>query len=460
MSELRVQVLSILHELELKQKNEHRELRRALLQTEEKREEMEGHLKHAIQTCQKQMEFSSQQTDELQARLAESLATSECLSTEVMEYQEINKRAQSTIASLTKDRDMLETKERDFRLRSEVLEQELAQERIRNQEKIDKLSAKLTSENKKLRKKMEARLSEVEEENEGLRKALDSIASKISQFSAKNTPVSVKVKSAVNGKEETALNSPPETAADSGPCSIGDSENDNDSVQSTSEYMLDGDYPMDKTLEEESMLMSSMENSDSMRFEKSSVKEEDPQEQSYLPLMESPVQSNLINLDSPLFSGCSEKSVSTKLVDAEGVASSPKSEPSASMQLPSSFSDTSLDQMQEDFQSKENFPLPQTRSVGEETDVVQEEHVSHPVKTHALEEESFAADGYSEERLAAVGKGKAAVNISEHKELNRLSKTTKTAGGKRVAPMMFDREEEADYESEDWWNSFTMQASI
>ena len=45
-----MQVLSMLHESELKQNNEYRELRRALLMTEEKREEMEGHLKHAIQT--------------------------------------------------------------------------------------------------------------------------------------------------------------------------------------------------------------------------------------------------------------------------------------------------------------------------------------------------------------------------------------------------------------------------
>jgi hypothetical protein len=463
MSELRVQVLSILHELELKQRNEHRELRRALLQTEEKREEMEGHLKHAIQTCQKQMEFATQQTDDLQARLAESLATSECLSTEVMEYQEINKRAHGTIERLTKDRDMLEAKERDFRLRSEVLEQEMAQERIKSKEKMDRISAKLKSENKKLRKNMEVRLSEVEEENEGLRKALDSIASKISQFSAKNTPVSVKVKSVTNNneEEETLLE-----AADSGPCSsIGKmSDNDNDSsVQSTNEddeYTLDGaDYPVDKTLEEESrhkhervssLLMSSMENEDSIRMQESIAKEDlqespeiDPdQEQSYLPLMESPVQSNLINLDSPLYSTYSQKSVSTKLVDTEGVASSPKSEPSASMVF--SISDTSLDQMQRE-----------------------EDHssTSHVVETHVLQEDSFRADDdaeYGEEdSLAVVGKGKAAVNAREHKELSKISKTTKTAaGGKRVAPTMFSRGEEADYESEDWWNSFTMQTSI
>ena len=104
-----MQVLSMLHESELKQNNEYRELRRALLMTEEKREEMEGHLKHAIQTCQKQMEFASMQTDELQSRLAENLAKNECLSTEVLECQERMKQSQSTIARLSKDVGILET---------------------------------------------------------------------------------------------------------------------------------------------------------------------------------------------------------------------------------------------------------------------------------------------------------------------------------------------------------------
>ena len=153
-----MQVLSMLHESELKQNNEYRELRRALLMTEEKREEMEGHLKHAIQTCQKQMEFASMQTDELQSRLAENLAKNECLSTEVLECQERMKQSQSTIARLSKDVGILETKEKDYRLRSEALEEELSQERVKSRDKVKKVTTKLTSENKKLKRNLEARL--------------------------------------------------------------------------------------------------------------------------------------------------------------------------------------------------------------------------------------------------------------------------------------------------------------
>merc|ERR1739848_608761 len=260
------------------------------------------------------------QTDELQSRLAENLAKNECLSTEVLECQERMKQSQSTIARLSKDVGILETKDKDYRLRSEALEEELSQERVKSRDKVKKVTTKLTSENKKL-KRNEARLKEMEQENEGLRKALDSIASKISKFSAKNTPVESKTR-----PMDMEMGTPP-LACELSASSLEDSDEIGD------ECILEDDYPVDETLPEESSLNPESSFTDSLARKNSVTEELSPAKvaTNHLlespPIVESPVKSDLINLDSPIFSDTSEKSVS-KFIEAEEVRTSPKSMPS------------------------------------------------------------------------------------------------------------------------------------
>ena len=463
-----MQVLSMLHESELKQNNEYRELRRALLMTEEKREEMEGHLKHAIQTCQKQMEFASMQTDELQSRLAENLAKNECLSTEVLECQERMKQSQSTIARLSKDVGILETKEKDYRLRSEALEEELSQERVKSRDKVKKVTTKLTSENKKLKRNLEARLKEMEQENEGLRKALDSIASKISKFSAKNTPVESKTR-----PMDMEMGTPP-LACELSASSLEDSDEIGD------ECILEDDYPVDETLPEESSLNPESSFTDSLARKNSVTEELSPakvatnQLLESPPIVESPVKSDLINLDSPIFSDTSEKSVS-KFIEAEEVRTSPKSMPSG---ISTSISDLNVLDLQNssaemDFVQERNeaVSLSKTMSMSDDAENIVEQ-VEESIKAHPLPlQESETNSDYihdQEDRMGELMKSKHQTSESEEMHNNFSRTTTTMGGGKRIAalpPMESETRYSgfqeaatvADYESQDWWNSIHMQ---
>jgi len=490
-SELRVQVVSLLHESELKQRNEHRELRRALLMTEEKREEMEGHLKQAIQTCQKQMEFASQQTDELQSRLAENLARNECLSTEVLECQELNKQSQATIARLSRDLGVVETREIDASKRVASLESQLREEQLQAKAKVKKVTAKLTGENKKLRKQMESRLREVEEENEGLRKALDSIASKISQFSARNSPaVAAKVKP-VEEMLEAALSSP---------CSVADSVESSDSVllADPEDYAVDETLPGAIIAEEPAMAEAEEDAKHDVTEEFDDSIEigallEDP---ASVVDSESPVKSDLIDLDSPLFSATN---CVDSYIEAEDVGSSPKSEPSgftasvSGMNLLSVQDSLTCEEVSGPERSdvifspgKEDEMACESQDQADEEDqaAAEETDGSEGVAVHPLQERElnipeeaaevagadipamkakakemgFEGNGFAAARKT-LGGGKRVTGFKPS-EMDEMFGETDMQGKLPLGRMSHDLKVEADYESEDWWNSFTMESSL
>ncbi|QDZ18070.1 hypothetical protein HOP50_01g05740 [Chloropicon primus] len=445
-SEVRVQVLSMAIEREMKLKSEHREVRKALLLTEEKREEAEGQYKHAIQTCQKQMELAAQQTDELQARLAENLATNECLSTEVLEYQEINKRSHAAVARLERDVSTLETKERDGRRKCEALEDTLAEERAKAKERLRKQKEKSASENRKLKRQMEARLRELEEENEGLRKALDSIASKISQFSARNTPVAAarpRAGSASAGSGEGGFDSLSEGT------NTPTLSAEEDGLELNREYPLEDDYPVDATL---------LTDGEDCPDSKIALIELDA-EPTELTAREDP--SDL----KPEESAAEEERVVAQAIEGEGgkgevgdtARESPSVQPSSTLESLGIENSESSDLFETSFE-----------------DEVQTTEVAKQAKTEVEMFKQQEPKPYHQESLYPVQfdakKVKGGSGLQEARASAEMPFHKKTlGGGKRISALppaaaMMGGDDGAEYEnkfeSEDWWNSFTMQSSL
>lgn len=449
LSEVRVQVCSMVTEREMRQKSEVREIRRALLMTEEKREEMEAHLNHAVQTCQKQMEFSTQQTDELQARLAENLATNECLATEVQEYQEINKRSREAIGRLTKDRDLLEVREREARRRVDLLEERFTQERVKSRDRLKRHKERSVSETKKLKSQMESALRAAEEENEGLRKALDSIASKISQFSARNSPAPQMAASLSSDSGHFDGKSSP-TAAASGAGSAEDSGSEMDF--SDEDCLVYDTYPVDTTL---------LEDEDEEAV--GEAKEAEPRAPQPLPQL---AEDEILRLMGKLPEGQEEEKEYPSMIDLD---------PNHSASLESTDRDQGSQGPEEESEDANEARHAETEPTVADLQkslhsLVMEQSESSSIFDNSAEEvaqdKGYEAEVGFKAAVAAPTAPMAKAGAKEVPEvdLNPLGESagfTRTGfgGGKRVSALPV-QEDDADYESEDWWNSFTMQTSL
>ena len=418
-SECRVQVASMMTDRELRRKHEVREIRQALLMTEEKREEAEDQYKHALGTCQAQMEMAARQHDELRARLAENLATNECLSTEVLEHREIQKRSQATVRRLTQDTDSLKQRERTLRDRLEQLEETRSVERSRAKDKLRRQKEKYADERRKLRGEMTARIIELEEENEGLRKALDSIASKISQFSAKNSPA-VAPRPAHSAEEGEVVEEEGRTPVDGSVSSI--SLEDFGAMDDEDFPSLEEDYPIDPTLASDEPEAEEIQDEEVEGLEEVDLGEASPEPQSTLQML--------------------------------GLENSESSDI---------------------FAEESSAPADVDQAAAEE-EVIEEVQEPEQEQVVVAQEESPAAQVIVEEGLGALQQAGGPVKAKAMAAAEALGKSVDLpyqnartmGGGKRVSalpPSLVEGEDRGEFgdnkfESEDWWNSFTMQASI
>eukprot|EP00216_Chloropicon_sp_CCMP2111_P001237 CAMPEP_0198241290 /NCGR_PEP_ID=MMETSP1446-20131203/6131_1 /TAXON_ID=1461542 ORGANISM="Unidentified sp, Strain CCMP2111" /NCGR_SAMPLE_ID=MMETSP1446 /ASSEMBLY_ACC=CAM_ASM_001112 /LENGTH=619 /DNA_ID=CAMNT_0043924101 /DNA_START=1 /DNA_END=1860 /DNA_ORIENTATION=+ len=491
-AEVRVQVLSLLHQSDIKQRSENRDLRKALIFTEEKYGEMEGHLKHAVQTCQKQMDFAAKQIDDMQAKLVESLAKNECLSTELLEYKEINKRLQATVARIGKDKENLENRTADLKLKSAGMEKQISQDRIKHKEKVKKITSELTAENRKLKASLESRIKELEEESQGLHGALDSIASKINRFSAKNSPVLAADERPLYG--ENSASSVVQSDSE-----LSDSQSVTASVESNTkgqEEQEGGEFQAKARY-----MVSDMESDDSSIFEgEKPLLDQSPRRVHSSPQsgrrqyanIASSEASDLINLQSPSFEH--KMKARNQDIDYEGLAKaraiisdlSPESSCTAftnsnrEAAARKSNCDSSTAQLK-------NTSIVQSTSESCSPGVDSKHNAGAPELAKPKMKERFSADTLTEimdsipqigrrslmgkKRIMAPNRGYSDDYADEIRSSSNASATTRAPASVAMAPALgappksenkvpMQHDASVDYESEDWWNSFTMRKTV